>query len=529
MAHRDIPPFRVEHAKNEEKLTTDVIDVTCSPTTSGADSPTLRQLTAEEEKILWRKVDLRLMPILTIMYLFCFLDRGNIGNAKLQGLTSQLHLVGDEYNIALINVPAMGRRVSKAPASHIAYLNSLQSGLLLKRLRPSRWLPGITIAWGVVMTMMGIVKSYQQLVGVRICLGIAEAGLFPGIVYYLTLWYPRHMLQYRTGLFIGSASVAGLGAFSGLLAFGISFMSGAEGLEGWSWIFIIEGMATVVVGIIALFVLVDFPDTAKFLTEKERLFIIHKKKYDLSSVGEEERFALRHIWDAVTDWQVWMLSLVNMSIIGPLWGISLFLPSIIQGWAQASCVLGEFVINYTLCGAPSAIVLLLMAIWSDRIKMRSPFIVACLLMSLIGFAINITDAPTGAKYFGTFFCVVGHYAAFPGGITWLSNNMAGQYKRAVGIGLQGGMGMLAGAISSNVYRTQDAPRYILGHGIELMFVGLGLVSVPLTVLIYMGINTRRDRLRQELEGEEGGRKRVQYSVEELRTMGDRAPDFRYTL
>jgi len=474
--------------------------------------PTPPQLTKEEEKRLWRKVDMRLMPILTIMYLFCFLDRGNIGNAKLQGLAVQLHLVGNEYNIALMMY-------------FIPYcLFEFPANLALKKLRPSRWLPGITIASGVVMTMTGLVKSYQQLVGVRICLGVAEAGLFPGIVYYLTLWYPRHMLQYRTGLFIGAASFAG--AFSGLLAFGISFMSGTAGMMGWSWIFILEGTVTVIVGIVALFVFVDFPDTAKFLTPDERAFIVHKKKYDLSSVGEEEQFALRHVWDALKDWQVWMLSLVNMSIIGPLWGISLFLPSIIQGFGYTTAISQLLTVPpYVL----ATIVLLVVAVWSDRTKKRSPFIIACLLMSLIGFTINITDAPVGAKYFGTFLCVTGHYAAFPGGITWLSNNLAGQYKRAVGIGLQGGIGMLAGAISTNVYRTQDAPRYILGHGIELMFIGMGLICVPLTVLLYVRINSCRDKdaAQRETGGFEGGQ--VKYSAEELRELGDRAPDFRYTL
>ncbi|KAG2336263.1 hypothetical protein BDR05DRAFT_971150 [Suillus weaverae] len=83
---------------------------------------------------------------------------------------------------------------------------------------------------------MVFVKTYPQLVVVRACLGVAEAGLFPGVVYYLTLWYPRHMLQYRIGLFFGAATVGG--AFSGLLAFGIGYMGGMDGLEAWSWIFV---------------------------------------------------------------------------------------------------------------------------------------------------------------------------------------------------------------------------------------------------------------------------------------------------
>jgi len=186
------------------------------------------------------------------------------------------------------------------------------------------------------MTLMGLVKTYPQLVGTRFCLGVAEAGLFPGVVYYLTLWYPRHMLQYRVGLFYGGASIAG--AFSGLLAYGISFMSGTAGMLGWSWIFILEGIATAIVGVIAFFVLVDFPDTATFLTPEERAYVIWTKKYDNSSVGEEDHFEMRHLVSAFTDWQVWLQVTLNFSIVALLYGISLFLPSIINSFGYNTAI-----------------------------------------------------------------------------------------------------------------------------------------------------------------------------------------------
>ncbi|KZS88571.1 MFS general substrate transporter [Sistotremastrum niveocremeum HHB9708] len=476
----------------------------------GGDStlPPPPTLTAAEEKALYRKIDLRLMPILSLMYLLSFMDRGNIGNAKIQGLTTQLHLVGNEYNIALTMF-------------FIPYcLFECPANLVLKRFRPSRWLPGIAIVWGTVMTLMGLVKTYPQLVGVRVCLGVAEAGLFPGVVYYLTFWYPRYELQYRIGLFFGAATLAG--AFSGLLAFAISFMNGIDGLEGWSWIFIIEGCATVAVGIVAAFILVDFPSTAKFLTPEERAYVIWKKKYDNSSVGEEEHFAWRFVWAAAKDWQVWLHILIYMSVIGPLYGISLFLPSIIDTFGFTTAQTQLLTVP---CYLFATIVLLVFSFWSDRIKMRAPFIYAGLLMLLIGFSIQIADVSHGAKYFGTFFCVAGSYAAFPAVVAWLGNNLAGQYKRGVGMAMHIGIGNFAGAIASNIFRTQDAPRYILGHGLELMFVGIGLICVPIAVLLYKRINANRDQAMMALG--EGGK--MNYTPEELREMGDRAPDFRYSL
>ncbi|KAJ7045902.1 MFS general substrate transporter [Mycena alexandri] len=477
----------------------------------GGDSllPPPPTLDDEQERKLWRKVDLRLMPILSLMYLLSFLDRGNIGNARLDGLQDQLNLTGNKYNIALTMyfVPYC---LFECPAN-----------LVLKRFRPSKWLPGITVVWGIIMTMMGLVKNYPQLVGVRVCLGVAEAGLFPGVVYYLSLWYPRHMLQWRIGLFFGAASLAG--AFSGLLAYGINFMSGTRGLEGWSWIFILEGIATVAVGLLAFLVLVDFPSTAEFLTLEERSYIVWRKKYDNSSVGEEEHFEMRHLVSALLDWQVWLHILIYMSVVGPLYGITLFLPTIISTFGHS------VPISQLLTVPPyifATILLFVFAYWSDRIQKRSPFIFGGLLMLLVGFSINISNAPSGVKYFGTFFCVAGSYASFPGVVAWLGNNLCGQYKRGVGMALHIGIGNFSGAIASNIFRTQDKPRFLVGHGCELMFVGIGLICVPIAVVTYNRINKRRDEVARGMR--EGGEQHI-YTPTELRRMGDRAPDFRYTI
>jgi len=329
------------------------------------------------------------------------------------------------------------------------------------------------------------------------------------------------MLQWRIGLFFGAASLAG--AFGGALAYGISFMSGTRGLLGWSWIFILEGIATVIVGFVAFFVLVDFPATATFLTPEQRAFVVWRKKYDNSSVGEEEHFEIRHLVEALTDWQVWLHMTVYMSIITNLYGITLFLPTIISTFGHSPAV------SQLLTVPPyvvATIVLFIFAYWSDRTKIRSPFIFAGFLSNLIGFSINISNAPSGVKYFGTFFCVTGAYAAVPGIVAWSGNNLSGQYKRGIGMAFQIGIGHFGGAFASNMYRTQDKPRFRVGHGCEILFVSLGLISVAVTALVSRRINHRRDEAaRLALEKGENNL----YSDKVLREMGDRAPDFRYTL
>ncbi|KZT63324.1 MFS general substrate transporter [Daedalea quercina L-15889] len=459
-------------------------------------------LTTEQEKKMWRKVDMRILPILTVMYLCAFMDKGN---AKLQGLASQLDLTGHKYNIVLVR------------------------SWTLSVPNPSQWLPAVIVS---ISTLTGLVKSYPQLMGARIVLGIAEAGLFPGAMYYMTLWYPRYMLQYRIAIFESGSTLAG--AFSGLFAYGISFMSGTAGLLGWSWIFILEGILSLVVGLIACFILVDIPDTAKFLTKEERTFIVWKKslsarittnvksdknslEYDNSLVGEEERFEMRHLVAGVLDWQARMrLLCVVGELLNPLYGISLFLP-----FGYNTAISQLLTVPPYVCGVITVIVF---AISSDELKIRSPFIFAALLMCLAGFSINISDATIGVKYFGTFLCISGSYAALPGDFAWIGNNLAGQGKRAIGMGLLGSLGNFGAVLASNVYLAQDAPYYKFGHKIELIMVGIGLVSVPLIALAYRQVNKWRDDKQRELE-----KRGVQYTVEELRRMGDRAPDFRYTL
>ncbi|TFK86321.1 MFS general substrate transporter [Polyporus arcularius HHB13444] len=453
-------------------------------------------LSPGEQRRLWRKIDMRLMPILTVMYLCSFVDRGNIGNAKLEGLTTQLQLTGNQYNVALTMY-------------FVAYFFfTIPSNLVLKKFRPSRWLSGITMVWGLVTTLMGVVKTFPQLVGTRLCLGAVESGLSCGVFYHFTLWYPRHMLLTRMSIFIGGASFAG--AFSGLLAYGISFMSGTAGLLGWSWIFIIEGLVTIVVGLVALFVLVDFPQTATFLTPPEREYLLHRLMYDNSSVGEEQHFEWRHIREAVLDWQVWMLAIINMINSIAVYGITLFLPSIINGFGFDATI-------SQLLSVPPYVV-------ANHIKKRSPFVIAGLLLCFVGYAINVADVSVGAKYFGTFLVVTGGYSGYPAITAWLPNNLAGHYKRGVGIAMQLSFSSFGGIISSNIYRTQDAPRYILGHALEMGFMAIALLLVPLTVFCYMRINTQRETGRgEEIE------KDVRWAPEELRRLGDRAPDFRYTL
>jgi len=467
----------------------------------------------DEKKIL-RKMDVRLIPMLAILYLLSFLDRGNIGNAKIEGLQEDLKMTAPQYNWCL----------TVFFFTYAAF--EVPSNLLLKKLRPSRWLPFIMVCWGVVMTLMGIVQNFTGLWVARLFLGVAEAGLFPGVAYYLTMWYCRHEIQFRQAMFFSAASIAG--AFSGLLAFAISKMDGVAGYEGWRWIFILEGIATVIVAVISFFCLHDFPETATFLTEEERAFVVYRLKYQGQVQNKEdsrvqaaqaEEFKWLYVRQAFSDWQIWVNIFVYWGIVCPLYGISLFLPTIIQnlGYTSSKAQLMTVPIYIT-----AAILAVITAWASDRVGKRSPFIIGYLLLMIVGFSMCISSSNPHVVYGGVFIAACAIYPAFPGNIAWLSNNLAGSYKRSAGMAIQIGIGNLGGAMASNFYRGKDKPRYRLGHGLELGFISLGLVACGILLFGYTTANKKRER--KMADGVE-----EQYTNEELSSKGDRAITFRYMM
>ncbi|KAB8227124.1 putative MFS nicotinic acid transporter Tna1 [Aspergillus alliaceus] len=483
----------------------------------------------EMENQVLRKMDLRIIPMLAILYLLAFLDRGNIGNAKIEGLLDDLHMTGPQYSWCL----------TVFFFTYCAF--ELPSNLVLKKLKPSRWLPFLMVAWGIVMTLMGIVQNYAGLLTARIFLGVAgediamsylwdpraaktnnvyflEAGLYPGAAYYITLWYPRHRAQYRQAMFFSAASIAG--AFSGVLAYAIAKMDGVGGYAGWRWIFILEGLLTVVVACFAPFAIHDFPETAKFLTDEERKYVIHMLRTQSTggAAAESSEFRMQYVIDALLDWQIYVSLFVYWGITCPLYGISFFLPSIIKDLGYTSSTAQLLTVPIYITAAVVAVV----AAWlSDRRKQRSPFILFFMGLIAIGFIIVLASTGRGVPgvvYFGVFVSVVGIYPAFPGNITWLSANLAGDYKRASGMAIQIGLGNLAGAMASNFYRAQDAPNYILGHALELGFCVVGMIAVVILRLSYQMVNKKRDRMDVSA-----------YDEVEMEKMGDRSPMFRYML
>ena len=286
----------------------------------------------------------------------------------------------------------------------------------------------------------------------------------------------------------------------------------------------------VVVAVIAFFIMYDFPDTAGFLSIEERAWCAHRLKYQGSKgsgrmIAESDHFEWRFVKEALTDWQLYLCLLMYWGIVCPLYSISLFVPTIINQLGYTAEKAQLLTIPIYIC---AAILTIITCYYSDKAakagRARSPYVFFPMCAILVGFVMAIAASAAGtapgAVYAGVFIATSGIYCAFPGNIPWISNTLAGSYKRAAGMAFQIGIGNLGGAMASNFYRTQDAPKFILGHALCIGFCALGLVSVVILRLNYARINKQRD---EDLN--QGGH----LSNEEIARMGDRAPTFRYTL
>jgi len=190
------------------------------------------------------------------------------------------------------------------------------------------------VLWGIVMTTMGLVHNFSGLMAARWFLGVAEAGLFPGVSYYLSCWYKRSEFGIRVAIFFSAAAVAG--SFGGLLAAAIEKMDGVGGKRGWAWIFILEGLATVVLGVISFWMVHDFPDEAKFLSIDDRRRVIRRLKEDDQSSAEHEEFKWAYLWASLGDWKTYTGMVIYMGCDGALYAFSLFIPTIIKGLGYSS-------------------------------------------------------------------------------------------------------------------------------------------------------------------------------------------------
>jgi MFS family permease len=318
---------------------------------------------------------------------------------------------------------------------------------VLKKLTPSRWIAFITVAWGIVATLTGIVQNYAGLIVCRLLLGAVEGGLFPGMAVYLTFFYTKRELALRIGYLFVSAALAG--ACGGLLAFAIGHMGGVAGQSGWRWIMIIEGLPTFVLGIATWFILPNSPGTAYFLNEKEKKLAATRLTRQTGYTAKAAAFHWGDVQKCVKDWKVWAFCLAQFGSDTMLYAYSTFLPTIIRAInPDASAALVQ--VLTIPCYALGAITYLVVARISDSQQKRGLYTVLLGAVSIIGYAMLLSDSSPGVHYAGCFLVAMGLYVCVGLPLAWLPTNCPRYGKRTMATGLQLSIGNCAGIMSSFV-------------------------------------------------------------------------------
>lgn len=393
----------------------------------------------------------------------------------------------------------------------------MPSNLVIKKLKPSRYIATISVLWGIIATLTGITQNYGGLIACRILLGVVEAGLFPGFLTYLTIFYSKREIALRTGYLFSSAAIAG--AFGGLLAYGIGFMDGICGLRGWRWIMILEGIPTVLIGIATWFFLADDPDTAYYLNKQERALVVRLRSRYIGQTESAQKFHWADVKEGALDWKIYAFCIGQFGVDTMLYGYSTFLPSIIEG--MGNWTVPQVQALTIPCYGVGAIAYLTAAWLSDRTQQRALFTCLFSAISVVGYGILISDSSSGVHYFGALLVALGLYVAVGLPLAWLPTNLPRYGKRTFATGLQLTFGNVSGVMSPFLYKTSEAPRYVRGNAVTLGLVGFAGVLYGVMWLCLRIINKRRQQGREDdrIEG---------MTEEEILELGDRNPRFRYS-
>lgn len=258
--------------------------------------PSLSTRTRDFEYATMRKVSRRLIPFLFLLYVAAYLDRINIGFAQLQ-MKGTLGFSDSVYGLGT-GIFFIGYFLFEVP-----------SNLILARTGARVWIARIMISWGVISSAMAMVRTPAGFYALRFLLGVAEAGFFPGIIYYMSRWFPAAERASAISRFMTAAAVSGIvgGPLSGVLF----TLDGVMGLAGWQWIFLAEGVPSVVLGVAVLWFLTDRPEDARWLSPAEREYLGAKMRAEVDLIMRRGHVSLRH---ALVHPIVWRLSLLSFTL-----------------------------------------------------------------------------------------------------------------------------------------------------------------------------------------------------------------------
>ena len=321
-----------------------------------------------------RKVSRRLIPFLFVLQVASYLDRINVGFAQLQ-MKSALGFSDTVYGLGT-GIFFIGYFFFEVP-----------SNLILSRTGARVWIARIMITWGVISSAMAIVRTPAEFYALRFLLGVAEAGFFPGVIYYLSRWFPARERASAVSRFMTATAVSGI--VGGPLSGALFTLDGVSGLAGWQWIFLAEGIPSIVLGVSTLFFLTDRPEEARWLSAAEREHLEATMRAEMDDIVRRGHVSLR---DALLHPTVWLLGLLSFTLLVGLYSISFWLPQIVKAFSGRDNVEVAFLSAIPYVAA--AVAMVLVSAHSDSKQERCMHIAFAALVGAAGLAASsIVQAP----------------------------------------------------------------------------------------------------------------------------------------
>ncbi|EGG04244.1 uncharacterized protein MELLADRAFT_37526, partial [Melampsora larici-populina 98AG31] len=376
-----------------------------------------------------------------------------IGNARIGGMEKDLKLKPEDYSLAVL-IFFVGYLLAEIP-----------SNMLLTRLRPSLFIPFLTFSWGLVATLLSVVKTKEQLIGVRFVLGFMESGFFPGILFLLSSWYRRRELAKRLGIIFTASIMAG--AFGGLLSGGvITGMDEVRGIRGWRWLFIIEGAITMLASIVVIFFMPDWPSNTKWLTAEQRALATARIAADRPARAHST-LNLTHLQAfkaTVTDWRVYLFCLMDLMITSGT-TISYFIPTITRTLGYTGQTAQFMTVPIYVC---AFVGVLAISYSADFFKNRAFHVAIPTAVAGVTYAICTRVTNSEARYGLICIGYATNLGALPVLLAWLSKEINyPDSKRAVSQALVNSVGNSASIYGSFLW--SDSPKFTNGFMANSIF------------------------------------------------------------
>ncbi|KAI1618707.1 retrograde regulation protein 2 [Exophiala viscosa] len=438
--------------------------------TNSAERP-ITKVGHTEEKRLRLKVDLHIIPPIAILYLFSCISRANIGNAKIAGLEEDLHLTGTDYNIVL----------TAFYTSYIIF--RIPSTLLCKRLV-------IALGCGLLTLCTAVCNNIHTLCVVRFFFGLFDAGMLPGIAYYLARWYPRKEFGSRLSLYIVMAPLAG--AFGGLLASGVLSLDHFGRFHRWRMLFMVDGIIFCGLSVVGFFTIFDSPLSARWLSKEEKDFVIGRVQSERPVSTEfldDISFARsrRGIFNPVTITTGLIFLLINVTA----GGLQFFAPTIVRTIYPDSSTVSQQ-LRPVPPYAVGAFFTILYPFLGWRLDRSNIFIILAALPIIVGYIMLLATQTPQIRWAALFFVASGVYPYGALCDAQISANVISDTARSAAIGTNIMLGTCGGLISIWMWLPRDSPKYRIGNGTNLATSSVALIVAVLLHLWVRFDNGRRN-------------------------------------